>query len=73
MIISSHLDDICYCFGFLGRSKFATEWCFPQSNDELQLQRVAGAAQTCNLVIETELFDIGPHGQRQLEYCSGVV
>lgn len=73
MIISSHLDDICYCFGLLGRSKFATEWCFPQSNDELQLQRGAGAAQTCNLVTETQLFDIGPHGQRQLEYCSGVV
>lgn len=35
--------------------------------------RVGSTAQTRNLVIETEVFDIGPHGQHQLEYCDGVV
>lgn len=34
---------------------------------------IFSAAQTCNLVIETEAFDIGPHGQHQLEHCDGVV
>lgn len=36
-------------------------------------QRVASAAQTRNLVIETEVFDIGPRGQRRLERCDGLV
>lgn len=36
-------------------------------------QRVASVAQTFNLVIETEVFDIGPRGQHQLEHSDGVV
>lgn len=36
-------------------------------------QRVVSVPQTFNLVIETEVFDIGPCGQHQLEHCNGVV
>lgn len=46
-----------------------TEWCFAQSN---AAHGVCSTAQTCNPLIESEVFDIDSHGWHQLEFCNRV-
>lgn len=55
--------NICSCWSLSGDSMmFSSVKCWSLA------QRVASAAQTCSLVTERQVFDIGPGGQHQLEH-----
>lgn len=55
--------NICSCWSLSGDSMM-----FSSVKRWSLAQRVASAAQTCSLVTERQVFDIGPGGQHQLEH-----